>query len=117
MKNPSTRRFAVSSFALAVSCFVTVLAPSLAAAEPLKVGVLIPGSRTDKGWMESGYDGVEAAKKEFGPKVQVQTIENINYADMEQALTSLASKNDMVIGIGGQTQAAVYKIAKRFPKK
>jgi basic membrane protein A len=44
-------------------------------------------------------------------------IENINYADMEQALTNLASKNDLVIGVGGQTQAAVLKVAKRFPKK
>ena len=43
-------------------------------------------------------------------------IENINYADMDQALTNLASKNDLVIGVGGQTQASVYKIAKRFPK-
>jgi basic membrane protein A len=43
-------------------------------------------------------------------------IENINYADMDQALTNLATSNDLVIGVGGQTQAAVYKIAKRFPK-
>ncbi len=43
-------------------------------------------------------------------------IENINYADMDQALTNLATKNDLVIGVGGQTQASVYKIAKRFPK-
>jgi basic membrane protein A len=42
-------------------------------------------------------------------------IENINYADMEQALTQLAMSNELVIGVGGQTQAAVYKIAKRFP--
>jgi basic membrane lipoprotein Med (substrate-binding protein (PBP1-ABC) superfamily) len=48
--------------------------------------------------------------------VKVQMIENINYADMEQALTNLASKNQLVIGVGGQTQAAVLKIAKRFPR-
>jgi basic membrane protein A len=42
-------------------------------------------------------------------------IENINYADMEQALTNLASRNKLVIGVGGQTQAAVLKVAKRFP--
>ncbi len=28
------------------------------AAGPLTVGVLIPGSKSDKGWMESGYDGL-----------------------------------------------------------
>ena len=43
-------------------------------------------------------------------------IENISNADMEQALTTLAQKNALVIGIGGQTQAALMKVAKRFPK-
>jgi basic membrane protein A len=93
------------------------LASSMArAAGPATVGVLIPGSKSDKGWMESGYDGLVAAQKALGDKVKVQLIENINYADMEQALTNLAAKNQLVIGVGGQTQAAVYKVAKRFPK-
>ncbi|MGF6572756.1 nucleoside-binding protein [Paraburkholderia fungorum] len=101
------------------SCVVAVAASSVAvhavAADPLRVGVLIPGSKSDKGWMESGYDGLTAAQKELGPKLKTQMIENINYADMEQALTNLASKNQLVIGVGGQTQASVIKIAKRFP--
>ena len=66
--------------------------------------------------MESGYDGLMAAEKAHAGKIKVQMIENINYADMEQALTQLASTNQLVIGVGGQTQAAVYKVAKRFPK-
>lgn len=86
------------------------------AADPVTIGVLLPGSKSDKGWMESGYDGLVAAQKAQGAKIKVQMIENINYADMEQALTNLASKNKLVIGVGGQTQAAVLKIAKRFPK-
>jgi len=86
------------------------------AADALKVGILIPGSKSDKGWMESSYDGLMAAEKKYGDKIKVQMIENINYADMDQALTKLATKNDLVIGVGGQTQASVYKIAKRFPK-
>jgi basic membrane protein A len=85
------------------------------AADPIKVGILIPGSKSDKGWMESGYDGLVAAEKKYGDKIKVQMIENINYADMEQALTNLATGNALVIGVGGQTQAAVYKVAKRFP--
>jgi basic membrane protein A len=92
------------------------LSSTLAHADPLKVGILIPGSKSDKGWMESSYDGLMAAEKKYGDKIQVQMIENINYADMDQALTNLASKNELVIGVGGQTQASVYKIAKRFPK-
>ena len=92
------------------------LAPGAFAADPVKVGILIPGSKSDKGWMESGYDGLVAAQKKYGDKIKVQMIENIANADMDQALTNLATKNDLVIGVGGQTLAAVYKTAKRFPK-
>ncbi|WP_322105524.1 BMP family protein [Paraburkholderia sp. J41] len=104
--------------ALGVALGLSAVTPPAvyAADDAMHVGVLIPGSKTDKGWMESGYDGVTAAQKEFGPKLKTQIIENINYADMEQALTNLASKNELVIGVGGQTQAAVIKIARRFPK-
>ncbi|MCU4413134.1 BMP family protein [Acinetobacter sp. WU_MDCI_Axc73] len=83
--------------------------------QQMTVGVLIPGSKTDKGWMSSGFDGVQEAKKQYGDKLKTQIIENINYADMDQALTTLASKNQMVIGVGGQTQASVFKVAKKFP--
>lgn len=85
-------------------------------ADATRIGILIPGSKSDKGWMESGYDGLVAAQKKHGDKIKVQMIENINYADMEQALTNLASKNQLVIGVGGQTQAALLKVSKRFPK-
>ena len=108
-----SRRLVLQAMVLAGAL---MLSSTLAHADPLKVGILIPGSKSDKGWMESSYDGLMAAEKKYGDKVQVQMIENINYADMDQALTNLASKNELVIGVGGQTQAAVYKIAKRFPK-
>ena len=104
-------------FVLQAALLTGALALANAAhADPLKVGILIPGSKSDKGWMESSFDGLTAAQKKYGDKVQVQMIENINYADMDQALTNLASKNELVIGVGGQTQASVYKVAKRFPK-
>jgi basic membrane protein A len=83
---------------------------------PLMIGVLIPGSKSDKGWMESGYDGMRAAEKRHGDKIKVTFIENVKFADMEQALVALATKNALVIGVGGQTEASVRKVAKRFPK-
>jgi basic membrane protein A len=85
-------------------------------AAPLMIGVLIPGSKSDKGWMESGYDGMRAAEKRHGNKIKVSFIENVKFADMEQALVTLATKNVLVIGVGGQTEASVRKVAKRFPK-
>jgi basic membrane protein A len=110
--SPSRRNVLVAAAGLAA----VSLAPRAWAAGPIKIGILIPGSKSDKGWMESGYDGLVAAEKAHGDKIKVQMIENINYADMEQALTQLATVNQLVIGVGGQTQAAVYKVAKRFPK-
>jgi basic membrane protein A and related proteins len=86
------------------------------AAGPLTVGVLIPGSKSDKGWMESGYDGLKEAEKKLGAKITVKYIENVKFGDMEQVLVALAGKNDLVIGVGGQTQASVHKVAPRFPK-
>lgn len=82
----------------------------------MMVGVLVPGSKTDKGWMSSGYQGIKDSEAAFGDKLKTQIIENINYADMEQALTTLASKNEMVIGVGGQTQSTMIKVAKKFPQ-
>ncbi len=111
----SRRTFALAGTAAALWVAAGALAPLAHAADPMPVGILIPGSKSDKGWMESGYDGLVAAQKAQGTKIKVQMIENINYADMEQALTNLAGKNKLVIGVGGQTQAAVMKVAKRFP--
>ena len=110
------RTFAAYAVVAALSSSATLLATPAQAADAARIGILIPGSKSDKGWLESGYDGLVAAQKAHGDKIKVQMIENINYADMEQALTNLASKNQLVIGVGGQTQAAVMKIAKRFPK-
>ena len=106
-----TRRLATAAL-----LFFAIAAGPAVAADPLAVGVLLPGSRSDKGWMESGYDGLVAVQKRLGSKIKVQMIENISNADMEQALTTLAQKNKLVVGIGGQTQAALMKVAKKFPK-
>src|SRR3546814_2216090 len=63
--------------------------------------------------MESGYDGLMAAEKKFGAKIKVKYIENVKFGDMEQVLVALAGKNELVIGVGGQTQASVFKVAPR----
>lgn len=129
MKTPIIREWAAVS-ALLLASFVAACQKSEASpsepkaetaevkpavAEPLKVGVLIPGSKSDKGWMESGYDGLMRAEKKHGDKVKVEYVENVKFADMEQALSMLAAKSGLVIGVGGQTEASVRKVAKQFP--
>ena len=49
--------------AVLLAASTLTLAAALAAG-PLTVGVLIPGSKSDKGWMESGYDGTEGGREE-----------------------------------------------------
>jgi basic membrane protein A and related proteins len=112
------RRFFLKSTATSVGVLTLQVsyAPWASAADAVKIGVLLPGSKSDHGWMESGYDGVKSAQKRYAGKANITYIENVKFGDMEQALVALASKNDLVIGCGGQTQASVLKVAKRFPK-
>ncbi|MFZ1726742.1 MAG: BMP family protein [Albidovulum sp.] len=106
-------RNAVATTAVACSVLFTCVQAS---ADPLRVGVLLPGSRSDQGWMESAYDGVLAAEATHGDNIKVQMIENVSNADWDQALTILAQNNDLVIGAAGQVQTSLMKVAKRFPK-
>jgi basic membrane protein A and related proteins len=85
------------------------------AADLVPVGVIIPGSTSDRGWMQSGYTGMLKAEKDLADKIKITSITDVSMADMEQALTSLAMSNRLVVGAGGQCEAAGYKIAKRFP--
>jgi len=72
-----SRRFVLSGASVATAvAFGLAIPHSVRAAEPLKVGILIPGSKSDKGWMESGYDGLVASQKKYGDKIKVQMIEN-----------------------------------------
>ena len=116
MKNFDRRGFLTGAAGAAGLVMLGGLGAPARAAGPMNVCVLIPGSKSDKGWMESGYDGMKAAEKKLGDKVAVKFIENVKFGDMEQVLVALAGKNDLVIGIGGQTQASVFKVAPRFPK-
>jgi basic membrane protein A len=99
-----------------VVTFYGGLAPLAEAADEKRIGILIPGSKADHGWMESGYNGMKQGETRWKGKAKISYIENVKFGDMEQALVSLASRNDLVIGCGGQTQASVLKVAKRFPK-
>ena len=85
------------------------------AADTVPVGVIIPGSISDRGWMESGYNGMVAAREKLADKIEITSIENVEMADMEQALTALAMSSVLVVGAGGQCEAATAVVAPRFP--
>ncbi|WP_083742781.1 BMP family protein [Rhodococcus sp. MTM3W5.2] len=90
-------------------------AASGSSGDKLKVGVFFPGSISDTGFMESGYLGYERIEKELGDKVELSHVEQVAAADYQQALVRFATGNDLVISLGGQTDADVRKVAPQFP--
>ncbi|MFF3504416.1 BMP family ABC transporter substrate-binding protein [Streptomyces sp. NPDC003247] len=81
----------------------------------LEVGVLFPGSLSDDGFMESAYLGYRRAAKTHAGTIAFSKVEQVATADYEQALVRFATGSDLVISLGGQTDAAVRKVAARFP--
>lgn len=81
----------------------------------LSVGVFLPGSINDTGFMQSGYQGYERLLAEYGDKIDASYVEQVAAADYQQALQRFASQNDLVISVGGQTDADVRKVAAQFP--
>jgi basic membrane protein A len=87
-----------------------------AAAGAVRVGVLFPGSLSDDGFMESAYLGYQRAEQAQAGKVAFSKVEQVATADFEAALVRFAGQSDLVIALGGQTDAAVRLVAPKFPK-
>lgn len=83
--------------------------------DALSVGVFLPGSVNDTGFMQSGYEGFQRVQNTYGDKIDASYVEQVAAADYQQALQRFASQNDLVIAVGGQTDADVRKIAPQFP--
>ncbi|GAA4556291.1 BMP family protein [Pseudonocardia xishanensis] len=82
--------------------------------DALKVGVFFPGSVSDTGFMQSGYLGYQRLEQAGG--VELSYVEQLEASDYEQALVRFASQNDLVVSLGGQTDADVRKVAPQFPE-
>ena len=114
----STRRaIAFGSAALATAALLSACgsADTSAAGGKLKVGVFFPGSLSDTGFMQSGYLGYQRIADKLGDKVELSKVEQVAASDYQQALVRFASTNDLVISLGGQTDADVRKVAPQFP--
>ncbi|MFC0450954.1 BMP family protein [Rhodococcus jostii] len=78
-------------------------------------GVFFPGSVSDTGFMESGYLGYQRLEETLGDRVELSYVEQVAAADYQQALVRFATTNDLVVSLGGQTDADVRKVAPQFP--
>ncbi|MFD2756237.1 BMP family protein [Comamonas terrae] len=80
------------------------------------VGGLFAGSRSDKGFMEAGWRGLEKARDVLG--VQLRFIDGIapQQDKLAAALAQLAEQGaPLVIAHGGQNNQAAVEVARRFP--
>ncbi|MDF2583177.1 MAG: Purine-binding protein [Mycobacterium sp.] len=101
--------------ALAVATTACSSSGDGADSDALSVGVFLPGSVNDTGFMQSGYEGFQRIQATHGDKIDASYVEQVAAADYQQALQRFASQHDLVISVGGQTDADVRKVAPQFP--
>ncbi|MEF7613518.1 BMP family protein [Aquincola sp. MAHUQ-54] len=115
----SRRRMALGTAALLATPFLTGCAAQRGLGgdgRALSVGALFAGKVDDRGFMESGWRGLERARTELG--VQTRFIDNIQPRKelLAAELTRLASGGaGLVIAHGGQNNEACAEVAARFP--
>jgi basic membrane protein A len=117
-RRASVAALAASGLVVLTACGTSAGAeedPADGGAEPLAVGVFLPGSTSDTGFMESAYLGYQRAAEEHGDAVEMSFVEEVAAADYEQTLQRFASTSDLVISVGGQTDADLRKVAPQFP--
>ena len=113
----SRRRFTRAAAALCAAPWIAACASGPRAAKPLSVGALFAGRVDDRGFMESGWRGLERARTELG--IQTTFIDGVEPKKelLAAALAKLAGSGvDLVVAHGGQNNEACAEVAARFPQ-
>jgi len=84
--------------------------------QPARIAALFAGKITDQGFMQSGYEGFEEAKKRLGLEgTYIDSIPPVK-EPLQAALRELArSGAGLVVAHGGQNNAAAQQVASEFP--
>lgn len=108
-----SRRIVLTAAAVGL---VSVSTASLAVAEGItKAAIVMPGSVSDNGWNQAGYEGLTNAGKDLGFETAVS--EKTAQPDQIEVLSDYARRGyELVIGHGGEFQDAVERVAERFPE-
>jgi basic membrane protein A len=114
--------------ALAVAAFTTfgcakkAAAPAAEAAalstgpKTVKVALIIENTIDDKGWCQAMYDGLVAAKKELGNRLEFSYSEKMLPVDAGSAARQYAAQGyDIIIGHGAQYKNLIMEMAEEFP--
>jgi basic membrane protein A and related proteins len=118
------RKFiAYSSAALGTSLFLkscssAPTAPSTSDAgsgsTPFKVAAVFVGVVTDKGWNQSAFEGLNAAKDRLG--FEFSYVERIPAPDQAEALSEFARQGfNLVLGHSGEFVGPTQQVASQFP--
>ena len=79
-----------------------------------KIAIVLPGTITDGGWNQLGYEGVKQAGDRLGSEVAY--VEKVAQADQTESLAEFARQGyKLVVGHGGQFDAAIQQVAADFP--
>ncbi|MEM9769774.1 MAG: BMP family protein [Cyanobacteria bacterium P01_D01_bin.71] len=79
-----------------------------------RIAIVLPGTITDGGWNQLGYEGVKRAGETLG--AEVAYVEQVANADQTESLADFARQGfTLVVGHGGQFDAAIEQVAAEFP--
>lgn len=80
-----------------------------------RVAIVMPGSISDNGWNQAGFEGLRDAGQALG--FETAFSENVEQPEQISAINDYARRGyDLVIGHGGEFQDAVERIAQRYPE-
>lgn len=79
------------------------------------LAIVLPGTITDGGWNQLGYEGVKRAGDDLG--IEVAYVEQVDNADQTESLSAFAREGySLVVGHGGQFDGAIEQVAAEFPE-
>lgn len=80
-----------------------------------KVAILFPGPINDRGWNQSGYEGMKLIKKQLGAEVAYS--DRVSVTDAAKLFRFYANKNfDFIISHGNDFLDAALEVTKDFPR-
>jgi basic membrane protein A len=110
MINGMMRGLKLAALALSLVFAVTLAA----AADGLKIAMVMPGPISDNDWNSVGYNGLQAAAKALG--VEVAYSENVSDADAERVLRDYASRGyGLIFAHSFSFGDAALNVAEDFP--
>lgn len=86
-----------------------------AAADELKMALLVPGSVSEEGWNRIGYDALKRVESDLGAKVSYVELQQ-NPAAFEKAFRDYAAQGyDVILGHGFEFQDSAIDVSYDFP--